>query len=383
MLDAVVGADHADVAAALVDPDRPVGHEQRRLGIAEGQPDPHEHPGHDQLVGVGQFGPAADCAGRGLGRHIDEVEHAPPRKALVSDEGHLDGNPQLLDVSPLDRRGIGLAGSLGPGRQRLGPRPQDRPLVGLEVDIDRFDAHDGRQRPAAGGVSRDEVAGVDVAGRDPAVERRNERAELEVEACLGEGRLGLLEHRPRHVPLGHHDLVLLAGDHVPGNERGVAAHLPLEFGQFRRLLVDLGRRLVAGDLVRPLVDREERLSAAHPLAVDEVDVGDKARHPGPDVDLLDRRGVAGEDDILGHVPGHGPGHANLRRRQLDQRRRRPTAAQRRQHQHDATWHRPPRQPALTGHLASHDHWILRPLSVPSSGDFLEKNACRRYALEMR
>ena len=107
---------------------------------------------------------------------------------------------------------------------------------------------------------------------------------------------------------------MLPGDDILGDERGVANHLPLKLGEFRRLLVDLGGGLVAGDRVGPLVDREQRLALRHPLAVGEVHLRDKPRNPRSDVDLRDGRGIAREDDILGHVTGDRPSNPHLRRR---------------------------------------------------------------------
>ena len=57
--------------------------------------------------------------------------------------------------------------------------------------------------------------------------------------------------------------------------------------------LDIGPGLLDGDLVRPLIDDEQKIVLLDHLAFVDVDGIDEARHPGPNLDGLDRRKAAG------------------------------------------------------------------------------------------
>src|SRR5262249_16695702 len=76
LLARVVGADHEDVAAALVGGDRPLRNEQPLARPADRDADAHEQAGRQQVVGVGQFAAQEDGAGAGVDAVVAELDDA-------------------------------------------------------------------------------------------------------------------------------------------------------------------------------------------------------------------------------------------------------------------------------------------------------------------
>ena len=88
--------DHVDVLQSLVRADRPVDHQQRRVRLADRQPNPQKHPRRQQPHPLGQNGIREDAAHRDAARRgvdlvIDEVERPGVRETFFVLQSHQDG----------------------------------------------------------------------------------------------------------------------------------------------------------------------------------------------------------------------------------------------------------------------------------------------------
>src|SRR5260370_1335034 len=98
----VIGGDCASRAERtprppppLVGRDRPVDDQQRRVRLADRQPDAHEHPWRKQpdaalRLGVGEDAADRDASGRRVHLVVDEVDIPLVREAVLALQAHVD-----------------------------------------------------------------------------------------------------------------------------------------------------------------------------------------------------------------------------------------------------------------------------------------------------
>ena len=134
----VIGIDDIDELAHLLGADRGIGHQQRLIRRRGGHPHPREHSGHEQAVGIGEHGTAADGAGRAVDDVVDEIHPSVVAEVLLVDQ---------LQVHR--RRGAAagnVAGSLAISRLRHPLVAQESGLIEGEFETDRIGRDDGREQ---------------------------------------------------------------------------------------------------------------------------------------------------------------------------------------------------------------------------------------------
>ena len=100
------------------------------------------------------------------------------------------------------------------------------------------------------------------------------------------------------------------GDGARADQRGAALDLQLGQVDLRLVARDVGLGAVDGDLVRPLVDGEQRIADVDDLAVLEMQLVDEARDAGAHLDRGDRLEATGELVPLGDPLGDRRGDAD-------------------------------------------------------------------------
>ena len=170
-------------------------------------------------------------------------------------------------------------------------------MVGLgdvEDEADRVEGDDGGEQGGAGLAAGDQVAGIDLAVGDAAADRRPHVGPFEVE--LGRFLAGFrrLELGAGHGEVRLARVELLVGDRLGLDQRGAALDLQLGQVDLRLGAGDLGLCAFDGDLERPLVDGEQRVTGLDDLAVTEVQLVDEARDAGAYFDRGQRFETTGE-----------------------------------------------------------------------------------------
>ena len=192
------------------------------------------------------------------------------------------------------------------------PDPQHVLFVDVEIHIDRVERHDvgklRRRRDA------DQFADRDQMRADDAVERRRDigiavidRRDLGVDLGLLQVGLGVLARRRRSIERCLRDRLSLHQIRLP---------LEIGFGLLHRSLHAGfgGLRLIELQLVGFGLDREQRGAFLHEGAVLVVDRLQEALHARDQIDILDRRGIAGRLQIARDAALHRHGDLNFRRR---------------------------------------------------------------------
>ena len=189
----------------------------------------------------------------------------------------------------------------------------ERRLIDIEVDVDRIDRHNRRQR---GRVLIDEVADLELRAADLAGDRGGDRAELDVEPGelhLGAGRrhgtgvflelrLPGIEFLHARGPLGGEFL-------IPCHLHLGETTLPEQFFERALRFLELGH-------IRAGVDFVERVASLHELPVAKEDLGEVPRDPTADIHLAHGLDAASDLQILREEPRLERGDGHLGRRSL-------------------------------------------------------------------
>ncbi len=206
-------------------------------------------------------------------------------------------------------------GQLGQGEPLLievGADFQNVLLVQIGDDVDRIELHDFRQGRLLAHRA-DDIAGIDQMLAHLAVKRCPDLGIAEVQlrdgdACLGARELGLRQLALENPVV---DLDLRGG--FLGDQRLVTGDFGAGIDQRRFRRRHLRLRLDQLCLVLVLLDREQQVALLDQRAIGKMDRVEIALDAGDQLDRIDRRGIAGQFDIIGDRLGPGLDDRHLRR----------------------------------------------------------------------
>src|ERR1700757_2719706 len=299
VLDLVAGPDDQHVPHGLVRADGAIVDQHRIVLSTVQKPDSGKEARREKALVVLEERTAVDRAGGGIQGIVDEYQGALVRIAA------LVGAAYDHRVARRVLRGAASA------RPRELAVPQIRLLIAIEGHVDRIERYQRRQRRYP---TRNVVSAGDQRAADASCYWGGDARELEIERCGIKCRLRTLDTGLRLLVAGGAGVELLLGDGMLAKELGAAVALGLRERQLRARLRELRARLVALGDVRPWVDDEEHVPLMHLIAVAEVDAGDVAGNPRPDLDALHRLEAPGEFVELRHLARDSRGDRHLRRR---------------------------------------------------------------------
>ena len=258
----------------------------------------HEQARDEPAVRVVEDGPRLQGSRRGVETRIDEVEAPLVRRAILVGQARVDRHvPQRVP-----RQATLLHGPL---------QARDVALVDGEVGVDRVDLRQRRDLRRA--AFADELAGIDLAAADAAVEGGRHVGVAEIDLRQLQVRLRLRDGRPLGVPVGQRLVVIRGGRHRLPLEDGLA--LVLGLGALEKGLVLLDGRLGQVHLRHVLagLDDVEHLTLPHVRAVRGLGLLEEARDAGDEIDAHDSRRLAGEGRFVLDRLGQGRGDGDLGR----------------------------------------------------------------------
>jgi hypothetical protein len=211
------------------------------------------------------------------------------------------------------RRAAGSRRPLGLEEQGLGT---------VEAEIDRVERVDrGEQRTARPFARRDQIAGIDLAIRDPACDRGADLGELDIERTGANTGLCRRDRGTRRTDPGLEPLDIALRHRLDGDQPLGAAEI--RFGE--RLLAlragEAGARLGECRGERPRVEGEEQLALLDDRAVGEVDAGDLPRDARTHLDAAARLEPADIIVPFVHLADQRLGDGDGGRRRRGNRRR--------------------------------------------------------------
>src|SRR5580692_10138990 len=292
--------DHHDVAPGLVELDRGLRTDQRRVWRFALDDDADDAAGDQDAVRIRQLRPHHDGIGVRLDLDIEEVSQAGMR--IYGAVGQLDVYGYVRVLVGRGRDPVLIFDDVGFAR--------------LERHVDRILAHDRCQSSRR---RADEIADGKIGEPNAPVDRRADLRVAEIDLRLLEQRLRL-----QHIGLGGllGRFLLIDGGlwHVLILHQHLAA-LQLQIGVdfCCSRLGKIGVLLVDRRLVGVLLDTKQQVAGLDLLAFGEVALLDETGDPSDDVDLVDRHDAADEATAgVGHLTachrayGDGWGRSALR-----------------------------------------------------------------------
>ncbi len=186
---------------------------------------------------------------------------------------------------------------------RLLANPQHVLFVDVEIHIDRVERHDSgklrRRRRSA-----DQFADRDEMGADDAVKRRDDVGVTVIDRRDPGVGLGLLQVGLRVVPRRGRIIERCLRDRLPLHQIGLALEIGIALPHRGLRAGFRGLRLFELQLVGFGLDREQRGAFLDEGAVLIIDRLQNALHARDEIDILDRRGIAGRLQIARDGPLH-------------------------------------------------------------------------------
>jgi hypothetical protein len=306
MFDNGLVVDHEQVAAALVDPQRPLRNQQGLFADFDRDAQAHEHPRHHRKL-----------PGRASEVLVDRTQQDSARARVQPGGGEIEVPLKGVALRALD------AGKHGNDRlpvihltARHPHEPDEVAFVQGEVGVDRVHAGDGGEGRGLAGAH--EVAGCYQMTVHAAVEGRGHAGVTEVDPGEVQIRPGLDEIGLGRVafglPLFHFRFgggVLLQQGKLPVALLAGAQQLSLGGGQLAFGLLHLGP-------VGVLFDEEKQIALFDDVPVLEVDAGEETLDARLELNLVHRLGVAGQVDVVGHRLLYRPANGHRRGRRWDE-----------------------------------------------------------------
>ena len=257
------------------------------MGSAE-QPQPPEEARGEKAVLIVEDGAAADGAGLGIDRVIDEI-HSPHMR-----EFRLVGEADGHGIRRVARRGPRPGGGETEIMQKVR-------FAAVEHEMDGIDRHDDAQERRAGLAARNEVAGIDALVGNAAGNGRADLGPFEIELRLFQSGVGGVE-LARGVALDRFSRVEFPyGQRLILDQRRRAIDVLGSDVELRLRPFDIGFRQLDGDLVGALIDDEQQVVLLDDLPFLEMNGVDESGNPGADFDSLQCGEAAGIFVPLGNA----------------------------------------------------------------------------------
>src|SRR6266568_4743151 len=267
-----VGLDHENVLAVGTGLHRPGWHDQGVFLVVELDPYVDELAWPERVLAVLELSPQLDGPGARVDRVIDEDQRS-------GGCGLIRARGQRLDREP--------------PRGHVAANGAELLLRHGEVHVDRVhlvDHHEGKRV-----VRLDEVSHLNLDLSWVAIDRRTNRAVLQIERRVVDGGAAPLGHGLGGVGVGANLRVGLLGDEILGEQFLVAGLLGARLVLLRRIAQKVGFGLAQCSFVGSWVNLEQHPTARDFIAFLEADLHDLSvdarldRHGGIGLDVADRQ----------------------------------------------------------------------------------------------